>query len=73
MEVCSEEAHVFICADEVAHLALSEFAEGDSPHRLLSHFSLQCRDTEQRKRSDKQSSNSTVCLIWTVCNYTHLF
>lgn len=37
MRVCSEEDRVFICADEVAHLALSNFAEqveGDSPRRL---------------------------------------
>lgn len=42
-------------------------------HSLLFYFSLQCHNVEQRKRSDKHRSNSIVCLILAICNYTHLF
>lgn len=50
-----------LCTHEVAHLALSKFAElveGDSRASLPFHFSLQRHNTEQRNCSDKQPSSS---------------
>lgn len=65
------EGCVFIYVDEEANLALSKFAEqaeGDSLQSAVLFFT-----SVQRTRSDKQRSNSFVCLISAICNYTHLF
>ncbi len=65
------EGCVLIYVDEAANLALSKFteqAEGDSPQSAVSFLT-----SMQRTCSDKPRSNSFVCLILAICNYTHLF
>lgn len=58
--------HIWLCQSLPSKLKVTA-------RSLLFHFSLQCHNVEQRKRSDKHRSNSIVCLILAICNYTYLF